>query len=270
MLHKFPDAPVLSLFSLKGKTALITGGARGIGLAVATGMAEAGANVAITYNSTTEEEIEQLKSKFQELNVKFKAYKCNVVDQHAIAQCVDQIYKDFGSVDVVVPNAGITIYTPAEEFSAEDFRKTLTVNLDGAFFTAQAAANVFKLQKKENPSFDQGRIVFTASVSSSIVNIPQQQAPYNASKAGLVQMAKCLAVEWVDFARVNCVSPGFIETDMINGQPESYKKTWFLLIPGGRLCAPHELKGVYVFLASAASSYVTGEEVFVSGGYTLT
>ena len=106
-------------------------------------------------------------------------------------------------------------------------------------------------------------------MSSLIVNHPQKQAPYNASKAGLVRLAKCLAVEWVDFARVNCVSPGYIDTDMLDVHPKEWRDTWFAQIPAQRLCQTYELKGVYVFLASNASSYITGEELVVGGGYTL-
>lgn len=169
----------------------------------------------------------------------------------------------------MVPNSGITSQASAEDFSEEAYRNIMAVNLDGAFFTAQAAANSFKRQKKEG-KLDQGRIIFTASVSSLVVNIPQNQAPYNASKAGLVRLAKCLSVEWVDFARVNCVSPGSITTDMLHSLPSEWRDSWLSMVPAQRFCLPHELKGVYVFLASNASSYTTGDELVVGGGYTLT
>lgn len=269
MLYQNKDAPVLQLFSLKGKVSFVTGGSRGIGLAAAIGLAEAGSDVAITYNSSSDEHMAQVKKTFSDLGVKFKAYKCNVCIKKDITACLDEILSDFGRVDVVVPNAGVAIHQPAEDLTEENYRKTMDVNLDGAFFTSQAAANIFKKQKQEG-TIEQGRIVFTASVSSLVVNIPQKQAAYNASKAGLVRLAKCLSVEWVDFARVNCVSPGFIETDMLDIHPEEWKATWTAMIPGDRLCKPYELKGVYVFLASDASSYITGEEIVVGGGYTLT
>lgn len=176
---------------------------------------------------------------------------------------------DFERLDIVVPNSGIAIHEAAEDFSEEDYRNTMGVNLDGAFFTAQASAKVFKKQKTIG-KLKQGRIVFTASVSSLIVNYPQKQAAYNASKAGLVRLAKCLSVEWVDFARVNCVSPGYIATDMLEMHPKEWKDTWFSMIPAQRLCSTYELKGVYVYLASDASSYMTGEELVIAGGYTLT
>lgn len=268
MLHQVEESPVLSLFSLKGQVSLVTGGSRGIGLAAATGLAEAGSDVAITYNSSSEEHMKEIVSKFQSLGVKFKAYKCNVVNKKDITDCVNQVVEDFGRLDVVVPNAGIAVHEPAEDFTEDDYRKTMAVNLDGAYYTAQAAANAFKKQKEQGKLI-QGKIVFTASVSSAIVNFPQKQAPYNASKAGLVRLCKCLAVEWVDFARVNAISPGFIATDMLDVHPKENRDFWMSVIPGKRHCQTHELKGAYVFLASDASSYVVGEELIIGGGYSL-
>ncbi|KAF3985372.1 hypothetical protein FT663_01869 [Candidozyma haemuli var. vulneris] len=269
MLFQPSEASIFKLFSLKDNVSLITGGARGIGLGAAIGLAEAGSDIAITYNSSKPDEVKKVEEIFQELGVRFKAYKCNVVNKKDIEACVNQVVSDFGRLDIVVPNAGVAVHQEAEKFTEENYHKTLSVNLDGAFFTAQAAANAFKKQKENSESFNQGRIVFTASISSSIVNYPQPQAPYNASKAAVVRLAKCLAVEWVDFARVNCVSPGYIATEMTDVHPEEWKKIWFSLIPAKRMCSVYELKGVYVFLASQASSYVTGEEVIVGGGYAL-
>lgn len=269
MLFQNKDAPVLEQFSLKGKVSLVTGGSRGIGLAAAIGLAEAGSDIAITYNNSTSAHVAKIEKQFNDIGVKFKAYQCNVCKKDQIATCIEQIAADFDRLDVVVPNSGITSQAPAEDFSEEDYRATMAVNLDGAFFTAQAAANSFKKQKEQG-KLDQGRIIFTASVSSLIVNIPQSQAPYNASKAGLVRLAKCLSVEWVDFTRVNCVSPGFIATDMLDSLPGEWRETWLSMVPGKRFCSPYELKGVYVFLASDASSYMTGAELVVGGGYTLT
>ncbi|CUM48164.1 uncharacterized protein AC631_03574 [Debaryomyces fabryi] len=269
MLFQNKESPVLEQFSLNGKVSLITGGLRGIGLAAAKGLAEAGSQIAITYNTSGRDYIAEIEKQFFDLGVKFKAYQCNVSEKEQIIKCVNQVLADFKRLDVVVPNSGITSQAPAEDFSEEAYRNTMAVNLDGAFFTAQAAANSFKKQKKEG-KLDQGRIIFTASVSSLVVNIPQNQAPYNASKAGLVRLAKCLSVEWVDFARVNCVSPGFITTDMLHSLPSEWRDSWLSMVPAQRFCLPYELKGVYVFLASDASSYITGDELVVGGGYTLT
>lgn len=138
----------------------------------------------------------------------------------------------------------------------------MKVNLDGAFYTAQAAARIFKKQ-------GYGNVIFTASVSATLVNIPQKQAAYNASKAGVVQMAKCLSVEWVDFCRVNCISPGFITTDILDIHPKEWREKWFSMIPAQRMAQAYELKGAYVFCASDASSYMTGADLVIDGGYTL-
>lgn len=139
----------------------------------------------------------------------------------------------------------------------EEWREILKVNLDGAFYTAQAAARIFKTQ-------GYGNIIFTASVSARLVNVPQKQvavrhiselttyrwtdpadlSKYNASKAGLVQLAKCLAVEWVDFCRVNCISPGFIATEILDIHPKEWREKWLDMVPARRMAATYELKGV--------------------------
>ncbi|TVY51076.1 putative NADP-dependent mannitol dehydrogenase, partial [Lachnellula cervina] len=155
----------------------------------------------------------------------------------------------------------------ALDYTPQQFRAVMDVNLDGAFYTAQAAGRIFERQVREGRA--KGNVVFTASVSAILVNVPQKQAAYNASKAAVVQLARCLSVEWVDFARVNCVSPGFIATDMLDVHPEAWRKIWLSMIPAGRLCEPAELKGAYVFLASEASSYMTGANLVLDGGYTL-
>ncbi|KAF2137972.1 uncharacterized protein K452DRAFT_277602 [Aplosporella prunicola CBS 121167] len=260
--HPNASAPVLSHFSLQGKVAAVTGGVRGIGLEVSRALAEAGADVAVIY-STTKTADEIAAQLAQDTGAKVKAYRSKVEDKAGIAATLDQVVADFGKLDVVVANAGVCAHHPAEEYSEDDWRRNMSVNLDGAFYTAQAAANVFKKLQAI------GNVIFTASVSATLVNVPQKQAAYNASKAAVVHLAKSLAVEWVDFCRVNCVSPGFIDTDMLSIHPDEWKKKWFEMIPGRRLADPAELKGVYVFLASNASSYMTGADLIIDGGYTL-
>jgi sorbose reductase len=201
--HPDPSAPVLSHFSLEGKTALVTGGSRGIGLQVVIGLLEAGATVAFTYSSTSGDEISKLTSSLSTSNGgrTVKAYRCNVTDRASVNEVTQTAAKELGGLDIVVANAGIADHIPAEDYPEDKFRNLLDVNFHGAFWTAQAAANVMKGSKTR------GSIIFTASVSGILVNVPQKQAAYNASKAGLIHLAKSLAVEWVDFARVNCVSP---------------------------------------------------------------
>ncbi|EXF78953.1 alcohol dehydrogenase GroES-like domain-containing protein [Colletotrichum fioriniae PJ7] len=270
--HPNPTAPVIAHFDLTGKTAIVTGGTRGIGLEVARGLAEAGAKVAITYTSTDPVEADATAARLSESGngVLVKAYKCNVRNRAEVESVIETATKEVGDgkLDVVVANAGIADHIPAIEYPEDKFRDMLDVNFHGAFWTAQAAAKVFERQLKGG-SDGRGSIIFTASVSAILVNVPQKQAAYNASKAAVVHLAKSLSVEWVDFARVNCVSPGFIATDMLSVHPEEWRKKWFSMIPGGRLCEPAELKGSYVYLASGASSYMTGANLVIDGGYTL-
>lgn len=216
--HPNPDAPVLSHFSLEGKTALVTGGCRGIGLEVAKGLAEAGAKVAITYTSTPPDEADAVAASISSANGgrPVRAYQCDVRNRAEIENTIEVVTKEVGDgrLDVVVANAGIAGHIAALEYPEDKFRDMFDVNVNGAFYTAQAAARVFERQWKaagQDPT--RASIIFTASVSATLVNIPQKQAAYNASKAALVHLSKSLAVEWVDFARVNCVSPGFIDTD---------------------------------------------------------
>lgn len=205
--HPNADAPVLSHFSLAGKNAIVTGGSKGIGFEIAKGLLEAGASVAITYASTPADEVPALLEKLSESvigHAKVMAYQCKVNDKASVISVVDKAADDFGGrLDIVVANAGIAEHSPAEDYPEDRFRTMFDVNLSGAFWTAQAAANVMK----KTPAFHRGSIIFTCSVSATLVNIPQKQSAYNASKAAVLHLAKSLAVEWVDFARVNCVSP---------------------------------------------------------------
>lgn len=202
--HPSPEAPVLSHFSLAGKTALVTGGSRGIGLEVVTGLLEAGASVAFTYSSTSSSEISALTSRLSSANANrpVKAYQCNVTDRLAVLAVTEKTAEELGGLDIVIANAGIGEHYDADTYPEEAFRRMLDVNFNGAFWTAQAAATVMKKSGKKA-----GSIIFTASVSALLVNVPQRQAAYNASKAAVVHLAKSLAVEWTDFARVNCISP---------------------------------------------------------------
>ncbi|KAK1622214.1 oxidoreductase [Colletotrichum phormii] len=257
-----PSAPALSQFSLKGKVAAVTGGARGIGLEIVRGLAEAGAEVALIY-ATSKDAAEIASQIAKDTGVSIRAYQSDVRSRTSIAATVDQIVQDFGHLDVMVANSGVCADIPSLEYTEETWKDNNSVNLDGVMWTAQAAGKVFKQQGR-------GNLIVTASVSATLVNIPQRQAAYNSSKAAAVHLAKSLAVEWVDFARVNCVSPGFIETEMLYVQPKERFDKWMEMIPGKRMAETSELKGVYVFLASDACCYMTGADIIVDGGYTLT
>ncbi|RAH63515.1 oxidoreductase [Aspergillus piperis CBS 112811] len=254
---------VLSQFSLKGKITAVTGGARGIGIEVVRGLAEAGADVALIYTSSGN--APEIAAKIAtETGQRVQAYQSDVTRRDTIAATINQITEEFGygRLDVVVANAGVCTNCPNLEYTEENWRRDNAVNYDGAMWTAQAAGKIFKKQGK-------GNLIITASVSSILVNIPQTQVAYNASKAAAVHLAKSLAVEWTDFARVNCISPGFIMTKMLTQQPKELFDQWLKMIPGRRICDPAELKAAYVFLASDACCYMTGSNMIIDGGYTL-
>jgi sorbose reductase len=198
------DAPVLSQFSLKNKIAIVTGGSRGIGLEIVRGLAEAGADVAFIYK-TSQDTAKTAAKTSKQTGVRVQAYKSDVADRNAIMTTIDKIVNEFGKgrLDVMVANAEVCANVDSLEYDEGLWKHMNTVNYDGVMWTAQAAGKVFKKQGR-------GSLVIKASLSAHLVNVPQTQAAYNASKAAALQLAKSLAVEWADFARVNCVSPGYV------------------------------------------------------------
>lgn len=287
-----PNTPVLSQFSLKGKIAAVTGGAKGIGLEIVRGLAEAGADVALLYG-TSKDAAETAAREITAANpgVRVEAFAVDVSNRE---QTLEVFARDVvghfgkGQLDIVVANAGVCANVPALEYEESSWRGNMGVNLDGVMWTAQAAGRAFRAAGK-------GSLIITASVSALLVNIPQTQAAYNASKAAAVHLGKSLAVEWADFARVNIISPGFIMTEMLTKQPPELMDKWLSMIPGRRICDAAELKSVsvqmslqcsvlvdclfssltigrqqaYVFLASDACCYMTGANLVIDGGYTL-
>lgn len=229
---------VLSQFSLQGKTVAITGGSGGIGTEIVRGMAEAGANVALIHHSSAE--ADSIAASFSKLyNVRIQAYMSDVRTEEPITATINQIVQDFGCLDVVIANAGVCSRFDALDYDAENWTAINSVNYDGVFWTAKAAGSIFKRQGK-------GNLIVTASVSATLVNVPQWQAAYNASKAAAMHLCKCLAVEWASFARVNSVSPGYINTLMVSKQPAELMEKWLSMVPCGRIAQPAELKSVSV------------------------
>ncbi|KAJ9244342.1 hypothetical protein DTO169E5_1947 [Paecilomyces variotii] len=280
--HNNTTAPngssVFSLFSLKGKTAIITGAGAGIGLQVADALAEAGANVALWYSSNTKtpERAAEIAKKY---GVTAKAYQVNVRDIKSVEQAVNLSVKELnGRLDVFIANAGIPwTKGPMVDGPHEHYHDVINTDLDSTFYCAKYAAAHWRRQKEEGTdlngnkleNFTYGSFVATASMSGHIVNIPQLQAAYNAAKAGVIHLCKSLAVEWVRFARANTVSPGYMATEISNFVPQETKNIWKDKIPMGREGEAHELKGAYLYLASDASSYTTGADIVVDGGYCL-
>lgn len=280
--HDNTEAPksdrVMPLFSLKGRTAIVSGAGAGIGLAVAHALAEAGANVAIWYNSN-KQALAEAESIEKEYGVKCKAYQVNVVSPEAVDEAINEIVGEFdGRLDVFVANSGIAWTDgPFLDGPAEMARKVMSVNVDGVMWCAKSAGAHFRRQKTEGTTLDgrplenfrTGSFIATASISGSIVNVPQLQSVYNASKAAVIHFCKSLAVEWTGFARCNTVSPGYIKTEITHFAPEDMKEQWKGRTVMGREGEASELKGAYLYLASDASSYTTGLDMIVDGGYTL-
>lgn len=256
-----PDTPrnVFEQLSMKNKVVVVNGASEGIGFAVAEAMAEAGANVALWYNSN-DKAIQRGEELAKAQGIKAKAYQVEVSDASKVQAGVEEVVKDFGQIDVFVANAGMAISKPILEQTLDEYRKQMSVNVDGVFYCAKYAGEVFKKQGK-------GNLIITSSISAHIVNVPVDQPVYNSTKAFITHLGKSLAREWREFARVNVVSPGFFDTKM--GAADLVKNEAYRMTPLGRQGHTKEIKGLYLYLASDASSYQTGSDVLIDGGYTL-
>ncbi|KAI0470892.1 short chain dehydrogenase [Xylariaceae sp. FL0804] len=272
-----PKAPLLMpMFSLKGRTAIVSGAGAGIGLAIAQGFAEAGANVAIWYNSN-KKALDEAANIEKTFGVKCKAYQVNVTSYDSVRDAVDTIVAEFnGRLDVFAANSGVAWEEGAfVDGPLDAMHRVNRVNVDGTFYCARAAARHWRRQRAEGTTIDGrpldnytfGSFIVTASISGSVVNIPQQQAVYNASKAAVIQACKSFAVEWAGFARANSVSPGYIKTEILDFLSPEMRRLFHDKTPMGREGEPEELKGAFLYLASDASSYTTGIDLVVDGGY---
>jgi NAD(P)-dependent dehydrogenase (short-subunit alcohol dehydrogenase family) len=190
----------------------------------------------------------------------------DVTDPVSLAAAFEATTATLGVPQVLVTAAGITIWNDSVEVPADEWRRVLSVNLDGTFFAAQAFGRA--LQAAGLP----GSAVFISSMSGLVVNVPQHQASYNASKAAVAQLAKSLAVEWsASGIRVNSIAPGYFLSDMtrqFTEQNPQLAADWIARIPAGRMGDPEDLHGLVLFLASGASSYLTAQNVVIDGGYT--
>lgn len=254
---------IIEKMRLDGKAIFITGGARGIGKSVAIGFAEAGANLAIV-DVDLDEATKTAEEIAKAHGVKTIAIKTDVTNQKQVQDMVAKVVETFGRLDVAFCNAGICINEPAEEMSFESWKKVIDINLTGVFLTNQEAGKVML----KNGG---GSIINTASMSAHIVNVPQPQSAYNASKAGVIQLTKSLAIEWAKKnVRVNSISPGYIGTELINNAPNLVPliEKWNAMAPLGRLGKPEELQSICVYLAGDTSSFTTGSDFIVDGAFT--
>jgi NAD(P)-dependent dehydrogenase (short-subunit alcohol dehydrogenase family) len=246
------------LFSLKGKIALVTGGGRGIGQVVALGLAKAGAEIAIVSRTGAGETVEQIEK------AGGRAYSliADVTDEKAVDATLKEIVSRSGALHIVFNNAGVCIHKDTLEATIAEWREVLDINLTGEYVVARAAGRLM-IEKGIK-----GSIINMASMSGSIVNIPQWQASYNASKAGVIHMTRSLAVEWAQYGlRVNSLSPGYIATPMSVDTPRELKDAWMPLIPVHRMGTPEELIGAVIYLAAESSGYTNGSDLIIDGAY---
>lgn len=255
---------ILDKFKLTGKVAFVTGGARGIGKSIAVALTEAGADVAIV--DIDIEEAEKTAKELAAANAtKVIAIKADSTKEDDVNGMISTIVKQLGKIDIAFCNAGICMNVPASEMTLDQWRKVIDINLTGVFLTAQAAGNQMIKQGTG------GTIINTASMSAHIVNVPQPQCSYNASKAGVIQLTKSLAIEWADKnVRVNSISPGYIGTELTLNSPTLIPliEEWNRMAPLHRLGKPEELQGIALYLASDLSSFTTGSDFLIDGAFT--
>ena len=241
---------------LNGKTALITGATRGIGLAMAQKFAEQGANIAFTYASS-EEKAKKIESDLKTQGIKAIAYKSDASSFSASLQLIEEVVKEFGTIDILVNNAGITRDNLLLRMTEQQWDDVINNNLKSVFNLTKNAAKVFLKQKS-------GSIINL----TSIVGMKGQagQTNYAASKSGIIGFTKSVADELGSRnIRCNAIAPGFINTDMTDALPEETKQAYFKQIPMSRFGSPEEVANVALFLASELSAYVSGQVISVCG-----
>lgn len=233
-----------------------------MGIEAARGCAEMGADVVVTYSSRAAGGERNAKELSEKYGVKSKAYKCNIGNYDDVKAFVDTVIKEFGKIDVFIANAGATADSGILDGSVDAWNHVIQVDLNGTFHCAKAVGHHFKERGT-------GSLIITASMSGHIANYPQEQTSYNVAKAGCIHMTKSLANEWRDFARVNSISPGYIDTGLSDFVDQKVQDLWKSMIPMGRDGLAKELKGAYVYLASDASTYTTGCDMVIDGGYCV-
>ncbi len=252
---------ILNRFSLRGKVALVTGGNRGIGKAIASGFAEAGAAVAVVGRDEDKsaETVEELRA----IGATAIAIKADVVERSDLEAMVNTATDALGPIDVLVNNAGIGFHADALTLSDSDWRRAFDTNLDAVWMASQIVGRQMTARRT-------GSIINIGSISGFIVNRPQWHSPYGITKAAVHHLTKSLAAEWASKGvRVNAIAPGYVKTEIASMEYEDYRHYWRDEVPMQRYATPEEIAPTALLLASDAGSFITGSVFVIDGGYTL-
>jgi NAD(P)-dependent dehydrogenase (short-subunit alcohol dehydrogenase family) len=249
---------------LEGQVAVITGGARGLGLSMARALAKWRAKIALLdVLADVEDSAGTVQREFE---VECLGVVADVTDDRSVAAAFAEVGRTLGSPSILINAAGITVWEDSIDVSKESWQRVIDINLTGTFLCCQALARARKTAEKG------GVILNVSSMSARVVNLPQHQASYHASKAGVEMLTKALAVEWAPFGiRVNAIAPGYMLSEMTRqfttANPDLAER-WRNMIPAGRMGEPADLEALVVLLCSARSSYLLGQSIVIDGAYT--
>ena len=249
------------LFDLSGKAAIVTGGGRGLGFAMAEALAEAGCDLMLCSRKAVN--CEEAARKLRQLDVTAIGKKCDITNSSDVAELRDAALKEFGKIDILINNSGAAWGAATEDYPLEGWQKVINVNVTGTFLCSQTIG-------KSMISEGKGKIINVSSIFGTVgapSNIMDAIA-YNTSKGAVEAFSKDLAVKWAKYnICVNTIAPSFVETDLTRETMEKGGKHILDLVPMGRFGVPEDLKGAAIFLSSAASDYITGTTIYVDGGY---